>query len=106
MPVLKLWTSNKYLSFDSVTVESDRLYYDTETKKMVIGIGNGQYETLSFGTGGGSGNGFTGSQGIIGFTGSRGYTGSQGITGAVVYDAGTPYTDFSVGININCGGVT
>lgn len=97
MAVLKLWTSNKYLSFDSVTVESDRLYYDTETKKMVIGTGNGEYEILSFGTGGGTGDGYTG---------SRGYTGSQGISGSVVYDAGTPYTDFSVGFNINCGGVT
>lgn len=101
MPVLKLWTSNKYLSFDSVTVEADRLYYDTETKKMVIGTGNGQYDILSFGTGG-SGDGYTGS---IGYTGSMGYTGSQGISGSVIYNAGTPYSDFSVGLSINCGGV-
>jgi hypothetical protein len=105
MAVLKLWTSNKYLSFDSITVESDRLYYDTETKRMVIGTGNGDYEIINSGSGG-SGDGFTGSQGIIGFTGSQGFTGSRGINSAVIYDAGTPYTDFSIGVNINCGGVT
>jgi hypothetical protein len=166
MAVLKLWTSNKYLSFDSVTVESDRLYYDTETKRMVIGTGNGEFEIINSGSGGsgdgytgskgdigytgskgdigytgskgdigftgsqgiigpigytgsagggGSGDGytgskgdigFTGSQGDTGFTGSQGFTGSRGINSAVIYDAGTPYTDFSIGVNINCGGVT
>ena len=49
--------------------------------------------------------GFTGSQGLRGFTGSRGFAGSQGPVGVVVYDAGIPYTDFSFGVNINCGGV-
>ena len=49
------------------------------------------------GSGTGTGNGAQGIQGIQGTTGA---------TGAVVYDAGTPTTDFSVGININCGGVT
>jgi hypothetical protein len=35
-----------------------------------------------------------------------GPTGPQGPIGVVVYDGGRPDTDFSVGVNINCGGVT
>jgi hypothetical protein len=31
--------------------------------------------------------------------------GPRGTTGVVVFDAGRPETDFSVGVSINCGGV-
>lgn len=38
--------------------------------------------------------------------GGTGPQGPQGPIGVVVYDGGRANTDFSVGININCGGVT
>jgi hypothetical protein len=47
-----------------------------------------------------------GPQGPSGVNGNAGPQGPQGPVGAVVYDGGTPSTDFSVGLNINCGGVT
>lgn len=47
----------------------------------------------------------TGPKGDTGATGPQGLLGPVGPAGAVVYDGGTPSTDFSVGININCGGV-
>lgn len=61
--------------------------------------------------------GSVGTTGATGFSGSFGFSGSVGLTGAtgnvgptgpagtVVYDGGSPSTDFSVGVNINCGGV-
>lgn len=49
--------------------------------------------------------GGTGYAGSIGAEGPIGPLGPQGPAGAVVYDGGTPSTDFSVGVNINCGGV-
>jgi hypothetical protein len=51
-------------------------------------------------------NGDPGPTGPSGVTGAAGPQGPQGPVGAVVYDGGTPSTDFSVGLNINCGGVT
>lgn len=96
MPVLKIWSTNKNLSLDNLKIDKDRLYYDTETKQLLIGTGDGNWELVS--TGGGTGG--------FGYTGSRGYTGSAGAPSPIIYDAGTPYTDFSVGFNINCGGVT
>ena len=53
----------------------------------------------------------TGPQGLLGPTGPSGPQGNRGPTGpttsgVVVYDGGLPSTDFSVGLNINCGGVT
>jgi hypothetical protein len=47
-----------------------------------------------------------GSQWVDVFSSSIGQTGPIGPAGTVVYDGGTPSTDFSAGININCGGVT
>ena len=47
--------------------------------------------------------GETGPQGPQGETGE---TGSPGPAGVVVYDGGTPSTDFSVGVNLDCGGVS
>jgi len=47
-----------------------------------------------------------GSQWVDVFSSSIGQTGPSGPAGTVVYDGGTPSTDFSAGININCGGVT
>jgi hypothetical protein len=44
-----------------------------------------------------------GGQEILGGAGTGGPTGPAG---AVVYDGGRPNTDFSVGINMNCGGVS
>ena len=64
--------------------------------------------TATTGTSGASGfSGFSGYSGaaFVGSSGYSGYSGYSGITSAVVYDAGTPSTDFSVGLNINCGGV-
>ena len=49
--------------------------------------------------------GEVGPQGPQGPKGDRGPTGPT-ISGVVVYDGGLPSTDFSVGLNINCGGVT
>jgi len=37
---------------------------------------------------------------------STGSIGPQGPAGTVVYDGGLPSTDFSAGVNIDCGGVT
>ena len=51
-----------------------------------------------------SGAGFSGYSGFSG-SGGSGYSGYSGMPSPVVYDGGTPYTDFSVGFNINCGGV-
>ena len=51
-------------------------------------------------------NGDPGPTGPSGVTGAAGPQGPQGPVGAVVYDGGRPDTDFSVGLNINCGGVT
>lgn len=96
MPVLKIWSTNKNLSLDKIGIDKDRLYYDTETKQLLVGIGDGNWELVS--TGGGTGGN--------GYTGSMGYTGSAGAPSPIIYDAGTPYTDFSVGFNVNCGGVT
>jgi len=50
-------------------------------------------------------NGSTGPQGPQGPSGVAGPTGPT-IAGVVVYDGGEPDTDFSVGLNINCGGVS
>jgi len=62
--------------------------------------------------------GYVGSDGATGPTGPAGYVGSDGATGptgptgskgdlgTVVYDGGRPNTDFTVGLNMNCGGVT
>lgn len=47
-----------------------------------------------------------GPQGETGPQGPQGETGSPGPAGVVVYDGGTPSTDFSVGVNIDCGGVS
>jgi hypothetical protein len=47
-----------------------------------------------------------GSQWVDVFSSSIGQAGPSGPVGTVVYDGGTPFTDFSAGININCGGVT
>jgi hypothetical protein len=49
-----------------------------------------------------------GPQGPAGSSGSNGTQGAQGATGisAVIYDGGLANTNFSVGLNINCGGVT
>jgi hypothetical protein len=47
-----------------------------------------------------------GPEGPTGPSGPAGQEGPQGPIGTVVYDGGTPTTDFSVGLNINCGGVT
>jgi len=50
-------------------------------------------------------SGATGPQGPSGPSGGpQGPQGPSGV-GVVTYDGGTPYTDFSVGLNINCGGV-
>jgi len=57
-------------------------------------------------TGPSGANGDPGPTGPSGANGSAGPQGPQGPVGAVVYDGGTPTTDFSVGLNINCGGVT
>jgi hypothetical protein len=51
-------------------------------------------------------NGDPGPTGPSGANGSAGPQGPQGPVGVVVYDGGTPSTDFSVGLNINCGGVS
>jgi hypothetical protein len=62
-------------------------------------------------------NGDVGPQGPQGATGNTGPQGPQGpsgvagptgptLAGVVVYDGGEPDTDFSVGLNINCGGVS
>jgi len=53
----------------------------------------------------GGSNGDTGPQGPQGPSGAAGPTGPT-IAGVVVYDGGEPDTDFSVGLNINCGGVS
>lgn len=62
-------------------------------------------------------SGYWGSVGAVGPIGNAGYNGSvgpvgpigplgpTGPAGTVVYDGGTPSTDFTVGVNINCGGV-
>lgn len=42
---------------------------------------------------------------VVGQSGYSGYSGYSGFASPVVYDAGTPSTDFSVGVNVNCGGV-
>ena len=49
-----------------------------------------------------------GPQGPAGSSGSNGTQGAQGATGisAVIYDGGLANTSFTVGLNINCGGVT
>jgi hypothetical protein len=49
-----------------------------------------------------------GPQGPAGSSGSNGTQGAQGATGisAVIYDGGLANTNFTVGLNINCGGVT
>jgi len=49
-----------------------------------------------------------GPQGPVGSSGSNGTQGAQGATGisAVIYDGGLANTNFTVGLNINCGGVT
>jgi hypothetical protein len=72
--------------------------------------------TLPIGTTGPAG--YVGSDGATGPTGPAGYVGSDGATGptgptgskgdlgTVVYDGGRPNTDFTVGLNMNCGGVT
>jgi hypothetical protein len=59
-----------------------------------------------------TGRGITGPTGPTGYIGSDGATGPTGPTGTkgdlgtVVYDGGRPDTDFTVGLNMNCGGVT
>lgn len=52
-----------------------------------------------------------GPQGPAGSSGSNGTQGAQGAQGAtgisaVIYDGGLANTNFTVGLNINCGGVT
>ena len=40
-----------------------------------------------------------------GQSGYSGYSGYSGSGGPVIYDGGTPFTDFSAGFNVDCGGV-
>ena len=49
-----------------------------------------------------------GPQGVSGYSGADGPQGAQGAAGisAVIYDGGLANTSFTVGLNINCGGVT
>lgn len=54
----------------------------------------------------GAGTGGTGGSSGTGPTGPTGPTGTKGDLGTVVYDGGRPDTDFTVGLNMNCGGVT
>jgi hypothetical protein len=52
-----------------------------------------------------SNDSISGFSGTSGYSGISGYSGYSGSASAVVYDGGTPYTDFSVGFNLNAGGV-
>ena len=87
MSVLKIWTTNKSLPFDQITVEKNAIYYDKETNRLLFGLGNNQWQIINAGGGGGTGDGYTGSkgytgsQGYIGYAGSRGFTGSRGLLG-------------------------
>jgi hypothetical protein len=88
---------------------ANQLWYDVVSGKTYIYY-NGAWVDSNPATVGPTGSigstGPTGSTGATGSAGSTGPTGSKGDLGTVVYDGGRPNTDFTVGLNMNCGGVT
>ena len=102
---------------DIYRAPNDAVYYwDGETwttQKTAIPLGGGG--TGGTGPTGPTGASVTGPTGPAGSgsggsgtgpTGPTGPTGTKGDLGTVVYDGGRPNTDFTVGLNMNCGGVT
>jgi hypothetical protein len=87
----------------------NQLWYDVVSGKTYIYY-NGAWVDSNPATVGPTGSiggtGPTGPTGATGYAGSTGPTGSKGDLGTVVYDGGRPNTDFTVGLNMNCGGVT
>lgn len=97
------------------------IWYDTVSGRTFIYYDNGWVDSAPSQIGptgpsvtgpAGAASTVTGPTGPAGYIGSDGATGPTGPTGVkgdlgtVVYDGGTPYTDFTVGLNMNCGGVT
>lgn len=94
------------------------LWYNTSTSELKLYY-SGTWATLA--TGGGGGAGYTGATGPVGATGFTGATGTAGLTGAtgftgatgppgpvtsIVFDGGTPTSDYSSGPVFDCGTVT
>jgi hypothetical protein len=95
------------------------LWYNTVSGELKLYYG-GSWSTLTTGGGGGGGGytgatgpvgatGFTGATGVAGVTGATGFTGATGPPGpvtSIVFDGGTPSSNYSSGPVFDCGTVT